>query len=272
MPDLADAEASRLLADVAGLRAEAALAGQGAYDETDLRQLVARTPPDEPAVALLVRVLAAQGRDADALEVFETLRTELAERYGTGPSPVVADVDVALLRGAGPRRAGPGAPDPRNLKLAANGRVVLLDFGLARASVELTHAGYTLRYAPLEQVRGQATDARADLFALGATLYELLGRRSPVDAVERASALSRGEADPLAPLRALAPSVPESVAEVVAHALALHPHQRPATARAMRVALDEAVNGPVTVLIEAVPVRIRNRHRPVAPSRFSLPS
>ncbi|MGQ5261381.1 BTAD domain-containing putative transcriptional regulator [Micromonospora sp. ZYX-F-536] len=99
VPELAAAEDARLFADVAALRAQAALAGAGSYDETDLRRLVARTPPDEPSAALLVRVLAAQGRDAEALEVVERLRAELADRYGTDPSPVITQVHLALLRG-----------------------------------------------------------------------------------------------------------------------------------------------------------------------------
>ncbi|MER7890114.1 BTAD domain-containing putative transcriptional regulator [Micromonospora sp. NPDC094482] len=99
VPELLGAEDARLFADVAALRAEAALAGAGPFDEADLRRLVARTPPDEPSAALLVRVLAAQGRDAEALEVVERLRAELADRYGTDPSPVITQVHLALLRG-----------------------------------------------------------------------------------------------------------------------------------------------------------------------------
>ncbi|MET8306678.1 BTAD domain-containing putative transcriptional regulator [Micromonospora sp. NPDC005173] len=99
VPELVTAEDARLFADVAALRAEAALAGVGPYDEADLRRLVARTPPDEPSAALLVRVLAAQGRDAEALEVVERLRAELADRYGSDPSPVITQVHLALLRG-----------------------------------------------------------------------------------------------------------------------------------------------------------------------------
>ena len=67
--------------------------------------------PTSRSVALLVRVLAAQGRDAEALEVVEQLRAELADRYGTDPSPVVAQAHLALLRGeltAGARRAAAG--------------------------------------------------------------------------------------------------------------------------------------------------------------------
>ncbi|WP_199515038.1 BTAD domain-containing putative transcriptional regulator [Nucisporomicrobium flavum] len=99
VPELTGVEAARLFSDVAALRSEAALAGGGPYEEADLRLLAGRTPPDEPATALLVRVLAAQGRDAEALAVVDELRRELADRYGTDPSPVIADVHLALLRG-----------------------------------------------------------------------------------------------------------------------------------------------------------------------------
>ncbi|ROS23686.1 putative ATPase [Cellulomonas sp. PhB150] len=99
VPDLDDVAIARLFSEVAMLRAEAALAGAGALDGTDLHRLVDRTPPDEPAVALLVRVLAAQGRDAEALELVEQVRTELADRYGADPSPVVVEAHLALLRG-----------------------------------------------------------------------------------------------------------------------------------------------------------------------------
>lgn len=116
-PDLTDAATARLLSAVARTTAEAALAGGGPLDTTDLRRLAGAVPPDEPAVALLVRALAAQGRDAEALALVEQVRTDLAERYGADPSPVVAAAHVALLRGelhpapaAAP--AAPAAPAP----------------------------------------------------------------------------------------------------------------------------------------------------------------
>ncbi|MEU1590743.1 BTAD domain-containing putative transcriptional regulator [Micromonospora sp. NPDC005710] len=111
VPELAGADDARLFADVAALRAQAALAGVGPFDEVDLGRLVARTPPDEPSAALLVRVLAAQGREAEALEVVERLRADLADRYGTDPSPVITAVHLALLRGE--LSAPPVAPPPR---------------------------------------------------------------------------------------------------------------------------------------------------------------
>ncbi|MDM7829851.1 BTAD domain-containing putative transcriptional regulator [Cellulomonas edaphi] len=99
VPDLDDGDAARLFSEVAVVRAQAALAGAGALDGADLHRLVDRNPPDEPALALLVKVLAAQGRDAEALELVERVRAELADRYGADPSPVVVDAHLALLRG-----------------------------------------------------------------------------------------------------------------------------------------------------------------------------
>ncbi|MFF0316468.1 BTAD domain-containing putative transcriptional regulator [Micromonospora sp. NPDC005252] len=115
VPEIVTTEDTRLFADVAALRAEAALAGAGPYDEADLRRLAARTPPDEPSAALLVRVLAAQGREAEALEVVERLRDDLAERYGTDPSPVINQVHLALLRGelTAPAVVAPPRPPAR---------------------------------------------------------------------------------------------------------------------------------------------------------------
>lgn len=116
VPELHEAEPARLFGEVAALRAEAALAGSGGFEEADLRLLARRTPPDEPAAALLIRALAAQGRDAEALDVYEQLRAELADRYGSDPSPVLAEAHLALLRGelslAVPRPAPPRSALP----------------------------------------------------------------------------------------------------------------------------------------------------------------
>ena len=122
VPDLASAEHTRLFAELAGMRAEAALAGAGAFDEADLRRLVAHTPPDEPSAALLVRVLAAQGRDAEALELVERVRTELADRYGADPSPVLVGAHLSLLRGelsAGPAPRRTASTLPRGWRRPA---------------------------------------------------------------------------------------------------------------------------------------------------------
>ena len=82
---------------------------------------------------------------------------------------------------------------PQNLKLTADGTIMLLDFGLAKgfagetppSTGERSLMAYTKGYAPPEQVEGLGTDARSDLYALGATLYCLLTNTAPVEAQTR---------------------------------------------------------------------------------------
>jgi len=68
---------------------------------------------------------------------------------------------------------------PANIMLTENGKLKVLDFGIARllGSARMTRAGNiigTLEYMAPEQVKGQETDARSDIYALGMMLYEVL--------------------------------------------------------------------------------------------------
>jgi serine/threonine protein kinase len=129
---------------------------------------------------------------------------------------------------------------PRNLKLDPDGRIVLLDFGLARdleTARDQPRVGYTLAYAPPEQIKGEPTGPRSDLYALAATLHELLARRVPPDAMLRANAIADGQPDPLPSLSDLNPAVRARVSAVIAQGMALLPIQRPSSAAEMRAAL-----------------------------------
>jgi eukaryotic-like serine/threonine-protein kinase len=106
---------------------------------------------------------------------------------------------------------------PNNLKIGVDGPIVLLDFGLAKGlsdSPAANLAGYTVSYAPPEQLRGEGTEPRSDLYLLAATLYELLTRRWLPDALQRETAVIDGRGDPLAPDQTLNPAVPATVAAV----------------------------------------------------------
>lgn len=136
---------------------------------------------------------------------------------------------------------------PQNLKLTARGEIVLLDFGLAKGAPgqgSAAHSpsifGYTPQYAPLEQIQGSGTDARSDLYSVGATLYELLTATPPPDALTRATAALSGRSDPLRPADELNPDVPAALAALLAAAMSLNPEQRPPSAAAMRAALRDA--------------------------------
>src|SRR5580704_693972 len=72
---------------------------------------------------------------------------------------------------------------PANLLMSADGRVKVMDFGISRVSTShLTQAGAVMgtpRYMSPEQIRGEAVDARSDVFSTGAVLHELLVGRTP---------------------------------------------------------------------------------------------
>jgi formylglycine-generating enzyme required for sulfatase activity len=141
---------------------------------------------------------------------------------------------------------------PANLKLTRKGRIVLLDFGLAKgiagqmSTVEGDHSGlsvygYTRQYAPLEQIRGAGTDPRSDLYSLGATLWTLLTGDIPPDALARIEEKEDGKPDPLRLADELNPKVPRPVAVVLHQAMAVNRNARPKSATEMRRALAEAL-------------------------------
>ncbi|MEV5873291.1 BTAD domain-containing putative transcriptional regulator [Streptomyces sp. NPDC052101] len=93
----------RLTATEERVEAEVAL-GRGAEMVTELTDLVAAHPMRERLVAALMRSLAAAGRDSEALLVYERAREALADALGVDPSPELAALHVALLRGELGRR------------------------------------------------------------------------------------------------------------------------------------------------------------------------
>ena len=127
---------------------------------------------------------------------------------------------------------------PNNLKLTSRGRLVLLDFGMAKETSSNTLAaksvfGYSRRYSPLEQIEGSGTDTRSDMFSLGATLYHLMTGNPPKDVLVRASAIVAGRPDPLIPANTINPDVPQSIASTLSTALSLNPENRFQSAREM---------------------------------------
>ena len=131
---------------------------------------------------------------------------------------------------------------PQNLKLTPRGQIILLDFGLAkgqagdisRVTTSASIFGYTPNYAPLEQIQGLGTDARSDLYSLGATLYHLMTGVKPPDALTRAAALVNGQPDPLARASVANPSVTPDVDTFLSKAMAQNREQRYSSAADMR--------------------------------------
>ncbi|MGB8507939.1 MAG: protein kinase [Pyrinomonadaceae bacterium] len=139
---------------------------------------------------------------------------------------------------------------PPNIKLTASGRIVLLDFGLAKgttpaqtpASVTGSVLGYSPTYSPLEQIQGTGTDPCSDLYSLGATLYHLITGVAPVDALARAGAVINNQPDPLRPPHVANAQVPAAVSKVIKRAMAQKSSLRPKSAAEMRDMLRQAVS------------------------------
>ncbi len=186
-------------------------------------------------------------------EYFETAELQIAvmemvgggsveQRLAHGPLPIAAAVAIAgraasalaYAHGLGiiHRDIKPGnlllgrADDPRSVRVS--------DFGVAKSvsstNEELTMAGAnvgTLWYMPPEQFNAEAPTPQVDVYALGATLYEMLTARVPLDEASHAGLFRRFlDRRPPPPVRGHNPGVPLLLAAVVEQALALDPEER----------------------------------------------
>jgi eukaryotic-like serine/threonine-protein kinase len=130
---------------------------------------------------------------------------------------------------------------PANVMVTPAGRVVLTDFGIARAAETEAHrrtndlVGTPLYMSP-EQVSGRPLDARSDLYSLGLILYELLVGALPFAAdTPIAVALARLERPPPDPREKV--GVPDDLAAIVLRCLAVDPGGRPASAETLAAEL-----------------------------------
>lgn len=130
---------------------------------------------------------------------------------------------------------------PANIKLTPDNRIKLVDFGLVKVmaqddvrTITVVQGRGTALYTPLEQYGNDDghTDARTDIYALGATFYQLLTGAAPPDAKSRFLNPSV-----LRPPRLLNPGIRTNVAEAILWAMAMHPDDRPTTAREFYQAL-----------------------------------
>ncbi|MCB9593830.1 MAG: protein kinase [Sandaracinaceae bacterium] len=168
----------------------------------------------------------------DIIEARGPLRSEEVKRIGAG---IAAGLQAAHAAGVIHRDL-----KPANVLVAEGGRAVLTDFGIARMAMgdgkQTAGLVGTPHYMSPEQVSGQATDARSDVYALGIILFEMATRALPFGGDTPLSiAVARLTVPPSDP-RELA-AVPDDLATLILSCLAQDPARRPRSAEEVREAL-----------------------------------
>ncbi len=136
---------------------------------------------------------------------------------------------------------------PANIMVTPEGALKVMDFGIARAAEDgtrLTTAASVIgtpSYMAPEQVEARPVDARTDLYALGAVLYECLVGAPPFEGSSAITVAARHVNDAPEPLRRRRPEIPPRLEAVVLRALAKDPADRWPEAAAFRAALEDAV-------------------------------
>jgi serine/threonine protein kinase/pSer/pThr/pTyr-binding forkhead associated (FHA) protein len=163
-------------------------------------------------------------------------------------------LDVLDALHSGDRPVVHGNINPHAIRVTPRGDAVLVDFSFAIEG-RGRPLGYTLPYAPYEQIQGLEIDASADLYALAATFYHVLTDQPPPNAYERMSGWANGAPVVLRPANEINPAVPAAVAAVIDRAMALRKFDRIVSATELRSTLRtaNAPTGIVTIVDVALP-------------------
>ena len=210
----------------------------------------------------------------------------LRDRMSGSTLPLRKAVDIAVQTANGVAAAhakGTVHRDlkPENLFITADGRVKILDFGLAKLAEPPADAGETLArtqpgsvlgtvgYMSPEQVRGREADSRSDIFSIGAILYEMVTGRRPFtgdSAVETMSAILKEDPPEISTIQK---GVPPAVERVIRRCLEKSGEERFQSARDLAFALEAVSDSSSLAAFPVSPeaarvARRRNRLIPVA--------
>jgi len=194
----------------------------------------------------------------------------LAERVAKGPVPVEEALEICRQIAEGVEAAHEKGVihrdlKPANVKVTPEGKVKILDFGLAKAfedeipaadisqsptlTEEMTRAGVilgTAAYMSPEQARGKPVDKRADIFAFGAVLYELLTGKRVFEGETVTDTLAKVlEGEPN--WDALPQNTPTAIRTLLLRSLRKDPDKRFRDIEYAKIQIEEALNEPATV-------------------------
>jgi serine/threonine protein kinase len=161
---------------------------------------------------------------------------------------------------------------PANVMLMDSGLIKVMDFGIARVlgSTRMTRTGNvigTMEYMSPEQIRGEDTDARSDIYSAGILLYEMLTGRVPFESNSEYELMRRQVEDAPLPPRMFSKHIPLPVEQAIMRTLAKKPDARFQTTDEFRTVLLKGI-GEVTSRLVNVPAP--EQHLPV-PSNVSTP-
>jgi eukaryotic-like serine/threonine-protein kinase len=223
------------------------LAADEAFVTRFRREAISAARLSDPHIVSIYDTCSGDGVEAIVMELVRgcTLR-DLLDEVGALPPRRAVDIAVQVASALEhAHRCGLVHRDvkPGNILLSADGRVLVTDFGIAKAAEatsDLTEVGQvvgTAKYLSPEQVEGAPLDGRSDVYALGVVLYEMLCGRPPfAAATATATALARLTTEPLRP-RQVRAGVPRGLEDVVLSAMARRPDDRPPDAASLRAAL-----------------------------------
>jgi serine/threonine-protein kinase len=222
------------------------LVGQQELATRFLREIKLMASLNHPNIAQLRTAFTANNQLVMIMEYVEG--STLADRLEHGPIPVPEALNyigevLNALSYAHHQHVIHRDIKPANIMVTPEGAVKLMDFGIARAGDghSLTMTGTTLGslgYMSPEQVQGEATDARSDLYSVGVSLYEMVTGQRPFRADSDFSLMTAHVRELPKPPIELQPGLPRDLNEIILMSIAKDPAQRFQSAEAFANALS----------------------------------
>jgi eukaryotic-like serine/threonine-protein kinase len=211
-----------------------------------LREIKVLAALKHPNIAALLTALTIDNQLVMVMEYVEG--QSLSSRLDQGPIPAAqalkyVDQVLDALSYAHKQHVIHRDIKPANIMLTPDNTVKLMDFGIARSGAEprkLTATGSTLgslSYMSPEQVKGEATDERSDLYSLGISLYEMVTGKKPFHGDSDFSIMAAQINQPPTPPMQLQSGLPKLVNDIILKSMAKAPEQRFPSADAFRQAV-----------------------------------